>query len=81
MPAKKAAVNEQPGMGELLGMDPTGRDDRIDALEDLLAWVGRAIVTRNANGRKSDKFCRLCAASRLLKEPCRHTQVWAVANK
>jgi hypothetical protein len=47
---------------------------------DLIQWVGRTIVTRNANGRQSDKFCALCQKSKLHKEPCRHAAIWRLAG-
>ena len=55
-------------------------NDRTPELLDLLAWVGRTIVVRNANGRTSDKFCRLCQTSRHHKEKCRHAEVWQLVR-
>ena len=52
-----------------------------DDARDLLKWVGRVIVTRNANGKQSDKFCKLCSSSKLHKEACRHAEVWELARK
>jgi hypothetical protein len=77
MPAKKESLPV------IVDPDDTISFEEFSQAMDLIQWVARAIVTRNANGKKSDKFCRLCSASRLIKEPCRHADIWklALANK
>ena len=44
------------------------------------AYVDARGEPQDANGKKSDKFCRLCAASKLNKLACRHADVWRLAG-
>jgi hypothetical protein len=84
MPAAKK--NDDGGKVGMIKMEVVvDPDDTISFEEfrqamDLIQWVGRTIVTRNANGKMSDKFCRLCQQSRLLKTPCHHADIWRLAG-
>ena len=71
MPAKKAAEPQT----DFIEVKIT-----IEQAEDLLRWVGTVIKTRNANGKKSNLFCRLCGPSKQLKLKCRHTEVWQLTK-
>ena len=59
--------------------EPVTIPEGVDVI-DLLRFVARSIVTINANGRKMDKKCLLCAQARLHKEKCRHDEIWALSK-
>jgi hypothetical protein len=80
MPLKKRADLELPSIGEALGMDPTGDDEKIERLESLLRRVGVIIRTINMSGKKMDNRCRLCPQARLLKVPCPHEEIWSLTK-
>ena len=61
-------------------VEPDTLRDESNDIFTLLKRVGAIIVTRNALGRRSDKFCRLCSQARLLKVPCPHTQIWELTK-
>jgi hypothetical protein len=47
---------------------------------DLLKFVARTIRTINVNGRAMTTKCRLCPQAHILKEPCRHDEIFKLAG-
>jgi hypothetical protein len=49
----------------------------VDRLRNLLTWVAWMIHDTDANGKLSDRFCRLCKVARLKHQQCRHAEIFA----
>lgn len=61
-------------------VDKTPQPPAYEELLELLRWAGDHIVIRNANGKRSDRFCLICRFTRL-REPCRHGAMWALGGR
>lgn len=79
MPAKKQSVDNS-DMQVVVDPDDTISFAEFEQAMGLIQFVARVIVVRNANGKHSDKFCRLCQQARQLKEPCQHAAIWKLAG-
>ena len=60
--------------------------DKVAKLEDLIKWVGDHIHVRNANGQRTTAKCALCpftyrkdSRGRMVKDVCRHDQIWQIS--
>jgi hypothetical protein len=49
----------------------------LSVVRDLIKWIAPLIQVVDGNGKKTQRFCGLCAVARRAHKPCRHAEIFA----
>jgi hypothetical protein len=72
-----AALLDDVSIDAILSPAPSPHREN-EQLRHLLTWVAWMIHDTDANGKISERFCRLCKIARLKHQKCRHAEIFAL---